>query len=72
MRAFNDNQYESRKFMANGPKKELWGSEHQHSLRFHNFADIINDEQNLYFWLKGDDKFVTLSVIKFISVLVKS
>ena len=51
--------------MANGPKKELWGSEHQHSLRFHNFADIINDEQNLYFWLKGDDKFVTLSVIKF-------
>ena len=69
MRAFKENQYDSRKFMAYGPKKELWGSEHQQSLRFHNFADIINDEQNLYSWLKGVNKFVILSVIKFMIYL---
>ena len=70
MRAFKENQYDSRKFMANGPKKELWGSEHQHSLRFHNFADIINDEQNLYSWLKGVYEIVILSIIKFIIYLL--
>ena len=39
--------------MSKGPKKELWGSEHQTDIRHHNFDNIVNDEKALLLWITG-------------------
>ena len=39
--------------MSNGPKKILWGSEHQKNIKYHDFDEIVNDDHALYSWLYG-------------------
>ena len=39
--------------MADGPEKEIWGSEHQNNIKYHNFENIIVQEHALYSWLHG-------------------
>ena len=55
-RSFNDAQFKSRKLMASGPEKKLWGSEHQNDIKRHDFNDIIKDNEALYTWLHGKSK----------------
>ena len=52
-RSFKENQFKQRNSMANGPKKELWGSEHQADIQYHNFDNIVNDEKALLSWITG-------------------
>ena len=52
-RSFKEDQFEHRNSMANGPKKERWGSEHQNDIKYHNFENIVSDGYALYSWLKG-------------------
>ena len=52
-RSFKENQFKQRNSMAKGPKKELWGSEHQADIRYHNFENIVNDEKALLSWITG-------------------
>ena len=57
-RSFNDAQFKSRKLMASGPEKKLWGSEHQNDIKRHDFNDIIKDNEALYRWLHGKSKAI--------------
>ena len=57
-RSFNDAQFKSRKLMASGPEKKLWGSEHQNDIKRHDFNDIIKYNEALYRWLHGKSKAI--------------
>ena len=53
-RSFDDANFDIRKLMTDGPKKILWGSEYQENIRYHDFDNVIKDDQALYSWLHGN------------------
>ena len=52
-RSFNEEHFQKRNLMAKGPVKLVWGSEHQENIKYHNFKEILKDDQALYSWIYG-------------------
>ena len=50
--------------MAKGPAKLVWGSEHQENIKYHNFEEVVHDDQALYSWIHGNFVATNFSVAK--------
>ena len=53
-RAFREEGINLRRLMAKGPRKILWGSEHQNEIKYHNYKTIISQPQAMYDWINGN------------------